>query len=180
MDFVMFFTLCAILACNVSYGNFQSKGSENQLAGALRISKNAGPINVEDAPNGAKLVTGAGKIYVKSAKRFVAGGTGAGSIVIDAIDGSVDVATGSGTVNVTMVGDPAAGEHDVKIVCSIGDVTLVVPDGLGMDLDLKLAFTNNAKKEYRIVSDFPMNQHVTDEWSSINGSTPRKFILGTG
>jgi DUF4097 and DUF4098 domain-containing protein YvlB len=180
MNFVMFFTLCAILGCNVSYSNFQSKRWENQITGALRISKGAGPINVEDAPNGAKLDTGAGKIYVKSARRFVAAGTGNGNIVIDSIDGSVDVATGLGTVSVTMVGDPAAGERNVKIICSIGDVTLVVPDGLDMDLDLKLAYTNNAKKEFRIVSDFPMNQRVTDEWSSVSGSTPRKYIFGTG
>lgn len=180
MDFVMIFALCAMLCCTVSCTTVRSQESENQLTGAMKISKGAGPINVEDAPNGAQLKTGAGRIYVKSARQFVKADTGAGNIVIDAIDGSVKAATGLGTISVTMVGDPANGERDVNIICSIGDVTLVVPDGLGMDLDLELAYTINAKKEFRIVSDFPLNQRVTDEWSSPAGSTPRKYILGTG
>lgn len=179
MDFVALFALCALLCCTVGGASVQSQESKNQVTGALRISKGAGPINVEDAPNGAQLNTGAGKIYVKSARQFVEADTGAGNIVIDAIDGSVKAATGLGTVSVTMVGNPADGERDVKIICSIGDVTLIVPDGLGMDLDLKLAYTNNAKKEFRIVSDFPLNQRVSDEWSSDEG-TPRKYIFGTG
>ena len=94
MDFVTLFALSAILCCTVSCASVRSQESESRVTGALRISKGAGPINVEDAPNGAKLNTGAGRIYVKSAGRFVAAGTGAGNIVIDAIDGSVDVATG--------------------------------------------------------------------------------------
>lgn len=180
MDFVTFFALSAILCCTVNCASVRSQESESQVLGGLKISKGAGPISVEDAPNGAKLTTGAGRIHVKSARQFVKAGTGAGHIVIDAIDGSVEAATGLGTVSVTMVGNPAAGERDVKIIGSMGDVTLVVPDGLDMDFDLKLAYTNNAKKEFRIVSDFPMNQRVSDQWSSSAGSTPRKYIYGTG
>ncbi|HKP81703.1 MAG TPA: hypothetical protein VJT69_06785 [Pyrinomonadaceae bacterium] len=179
MDFVMLFALGALLCCTVSCASVRSQESENQATGALRVSQGVGPINVEDAPNGARLNTGSGKIYVKSARQFVEADTGSGNIVIDAVDGSVKAATGLGTVNVTMVGDPANGQRDVKIICSIGDVTLVVPDGLGMDLDLKLAYTNNANKDFRIVSDFPLNQRITEEWSSAEG-TPRKYILGTG
>jgi len=180
MDFVTLFALSAILACTVSGASVRSQEAERQATGALRIVKGAGPINVEDAPNGAQLGTGAGTIHVKSARRCVAAKTGAGDIMIDAVDGCVKATTGKGTVTVTMVGNPAAGERDVKIIGSMRDVTLVVPDGLDMDFDLKLAYTNNAKKEFRIVSDFPMNQRVSDEWSSSAGSTPRKYIYGTG
>lgn len=178
MDFVVFFALSAILCCALSCAHVQSRGSESQVMGALRVSKDAGTITVEDAPNGAELHTGAGGIHVKSARRFVEANTGAGQIVVDAVDGSVKAATGLGTVSVTMIGNPAEGERDVKIVCSSGDVTLVVPDGLGMDLDLKLAYTHT-KKEFRIMSDFPLNQRETDQWSSAEG-TPRKYIFGTG
>lgn len=180
MDFVTLFALSTILCCTVSCASVRSQESVSQVTGALRISKGAGPISVEDAPNGAQLKTGAGKIHVKSARRCVGAKTGAGHIMIDAVDGCVTAATGFGTVSVTMVGNPAEGERDVKIIGSMGDVTLVVPDGLDMDFDLKLAYTNNAKKEFRIVSDFPMNQRVSDQWSSIAKSTPRKYIYGTG
>lgn len=179
MDFVALFALSAILCCTVSCASVRSQEYKSQATGALRISKAAGAINVEDAPNGALLNTGAGRIHVKSARQFVEADTGSGPIVIDAVDGSVKAVTALGSVSVTMVGDPADGARDVKIICSIGDVTLVVPDGLGMDLDLELAYTENAKKEFRIVSDFPLNQNESNEWSSAEG-TPRKYIYGLG
>jgi DUF4097 and DUF4098 domain-containing protein YvlB len=180
MDFVALFALSAILCCTVSCASVRSQESKSLAPGALRISKGAGPITVEDAPDGAVLDTGAGRIHVKSARRCVRAKTGSGQITIDAVDGCVRAATGLGTVSVTMVGNPADGERDVNITGSMADVTLVVPDGLDMDFDLKLAYTDNAKKEFRIVSDFPMDQRVSDQWSSSNGSTPRKYIYGTG
>ena len=176
MDFVAFFALSAILCCTVSCASVQSQESKSQATGALRISKAGGRIVVEDAPNGAVLNTGGGRIYVKSARGYVKADTGGGDIVIDAIDGSVKATTGSGNISVTMVGES---ERDVSISTASGDVTLVVPDGLGMDLNLKLAYTDNAKKAFRIVSDFPLNLRETDVWSSAEG-TPRKYIFGTG
>lgn len=178
MEFAVLFALCALLFCNLSCPSVTSHGSENQGAGVLRISKGGGAIIVEDAPSGAELQTGGGRIYVKSARRFVEANTGAGEIVIDAIDGSVQATTGSGNVRVTMIGNPSDGERDVSISTSSGDVTLVVPAGLEMNLDLKLAYTHT-QKEFRIVSDFPLNQRETDQWSSAEG-TPRKYIFGTG
>ena len=103
MDFVTLFALSAILACTVSGASVRSQEAESQVTGALRIVKGAGPINVEDAPNGAQLGTGAGTIHVKSARRCVAAKTGAGDIMIDAVDGCVKATTGKGTVTVTMV-----------------------------------------------------------------------------
>ena len=179
MDFLALFALSAILCCTVSCASVRSQESKSQLTGGLRISKGAGPITVENSPDGAVLDTGAGRIHVKSARRCVGAYTGAGHILIDAVDGCVRAATGLGTVSVTMVGNPADGQRDVKIIGSMGDVTLVVPEGLGMDLDLKLAYTDNAKKEFRIVSDFSLNLRETDAWSSAEG-TPRKYIYGTG
>ena len=179
MDFAVLFVLCALLFCNLGCSVVTSRGSQSQGAGVVRISKGGGAIVVDDAPNGADLQTGGGKIYVKSARQFVEANTGAGEIVIDSIDGSVQATTGAGNVSVTMVGNPAQGGRDVSIASSSGDVTLVVPAGLEMSLDLKLAYTENTKKQFRIVSDFPLNQRETDQWSSQEG-TPRKYIFGTG
>jgi DUF4097 and DUF4098 domain-containing protein YvlB len=178
MDFGILFVLCAFISCNLACSAVSSQGSQRQAAGVLKISKGGGAIVVDDAPNGAELQTGGGKVYVKSARQFVEVNTGAGEIVIDAIDGSVQATTGAGNVSVTMVGNPSMGERDVAIASSSGDVTLVVPAGLDMNLDLKLAYTRTSK-QFRIVSDFPLNQRETDQWSSDEG-TPRKYIYGTG
>jgi len=176
MDFVALFALSALLCCVVNSPRVPSYQSET---GALRISKAGGRIVVEDAPNGAVLSTGGGRIYVKSARQYVKADTGGGDIVIDAIDGSVKATTGSGNISVTMVGNAGESERDVSISTASGDVTLVVPYGLSLEFDLRLAYTDNAKKEFRIVSDFPLNQHESDEWSSAEG-TPRRYIYGIG
>ncbi|HKP81130.1 MAG TPA: hypothetical protein VJT69_03875 [Pyrinomonadaceae bacterium] len=176
MDFVVLFTLCALFGCSVICPSVPSNESET---GALKILKAGGPITVEDAPNGAILNTGGGKIHVKSARQYVKAYTGGGAIVIDAIDGSVKASTGAGNISVTMVGNAGETQRDVSIDTASGDVTLVIPDGLSLEFDVRLAHTNNTKKEFRIVSDFPLNQHESDEWSSAEG-TPRKYIYGLG
>jgi len=178
MDFAVLFVVSALIFCNLGCSVISTRGSQSHAAGVVKISQGGGAIVVADAPNGADLQTGGGKIYVKSARQFVEATTGAGEIVIDAIDGSVQATTGSGNVNVTMVGNPDTGNRDVAIASSSGDVTLVVPAGLAMNLDLKLAYTHT-KNQFRIVSDFPLNQRETDQWSSDEG-TPRKYIFGTG
>lgn len=178
MDFALVFVICALLFCNLGCSVISSRGSQNQAAGVVKIAKGGGAIVVDDAPHGADVQTGGGKIYVKSARQFVEATTGAGDIVVDAVDGSVQATTGSGNVSVTMVGNPAAGGRDVSIASSSGDVTLVVPAGLDMNLDLRLAYTQT-KNQFRIVSDFPLSQRETDQWSSEEG-TPRKYIFGTG
>jgi len=60
-----------------------------------------------------------------------------------------------------------------------GDVTLAVPAGLSMAIDIELAFTEGHEGEYRIKSDFPIAQEVSPQWERDNGS-PRKIIHGTG
>jgi DUF4097 and DUF4098 domain-containing protein YvlB len=147
-------------------------------ADVLEIIKDGGPINVESATNGADLQTGGGNIHVKSAQGFVKAGTGGGNITIDALNGGLEATTGAGQVNVTMVGAPDRQQHEVTICSSKGDITLVVPPGLPMRIDLKLAFTNTPN-HYRIVSDFPLMQRTSADWSSAEG-TPRKYIYATG
>lgn len=179
MDSGAIFVLFTFLLCSLDGSVLMSRSCESgPVNGVVKISRGGGAINVEEAPDGAALMTGGGKIHVRSAKRFVEATTGAGEIVIDAVDGSVQATTGAGNVSVTMIGNPNEGQRDVAIASSSGDVTLVVPAGLPMDFDLQLAYTNT-KKQYRIVSDFPLDQRSTDEWSSAEG-TPRKYIYGTG
>ncbi len=179
MDLAITFIWSTLLLCCLNGSvSMPSKSATTPVPGVVRITKDGGAINVEEAPEGAELATGGGNIHVRSAKRFVEAGTGGGEIVIDSVDGWVQATTGAGNVSVTMVGNPNEGRRDVSISSSSGDVTLVVPAGLAMDFDLKLAYTNT-RKEYRIVSDFELEQRSTDQWSSAEG-TPRKYIYGTG
>jgi hypothetical protein len=144
----------------------------------LEIIKDGGRINVESAPYGADLETGGGNIHVKSAAGFVKAGTGGGNITIDSLDGGLHATTGAGQVHVTLAGDPNAEMHDVTISSSKGDITLVIPKGFSAQVDLKLAFTNTGNK-YQIVSDFPLKERTTADWSSDEG-TPRKYIYANG
>ena len=146
---------------------------------AVQISTMGGAINVEDAANGAHVHTRGGKIHIKSAKVFVKAKTMGGNIFIDEIDGWVKATTMGGKVKVNMVGDPQKGKRDVILTSMGGDIQLKVPAGLAMGIEIELAYTKSSMREYKIVSDFNIQQKRTDEWQHDKGS-PRKYIYGKG
>jgi DUF4097 and DUF4098 domain-containing protein YvlB len=84
-----------------------------------------------------------------------------------------------GNVEATMTGDPSDGKRSVALTSMAGDITLSVPAGLSMDIDIELAYTEGHDGDYAIKSDFPVKQEVSPEWERDNGS-PRKIIHGTG
>ena len=102
-----------------------------------------------------------------------------GDITIDAIDGWVSSTTMGGDVTVTMTGDPAKGKRDVNLTSMGGDITLTVPSGLSTDIDLEIEYTKKSHKDYKIISDFDIQQKHTDEWDNRKGSA-RKYIYGKG
>ena len=146
---------------------------------AIIVSSMGGSINVDEAPSGANLKTMGGSINVKSAKKFVKAKTMGGSIDIENTDGAIDAATMGGDINAEMVGNPNEGNRDVTLSSKAGDITLIVPDGLSMDIEINLAYTRNKDGDYKIYSDFPLNQETTPDWSHKYGSS-RKFIYGKG
>ena len=79
-----------------------------------------------------------------------------------------------------MVGDPGVGRRDVEISSMGGEVRLVVPDGLDMEVVIRLSYTRrHANKNYSIHTDFPLDIRTPDQWERKGGS-PRKTIHGTG
>ena len=48
-----------------------------------------------------------------------------------------------------------------------------------MAVDIELVYTKNSAGSYQIVSDFPLSQQESSEWTHGRG-TPRKSIHGTG
>jgi len=145
----------------------------------LNISTMGGEINVDDAPQGASLSTMGGAIHVHSAARFVKAKTMGGPVALDAVDGWIDASTMGGNVEATMTGDPSSGKRSVALTSMAGDITLSVPAGLSMDIDIELAYTEGHEGDYTIKSDFPVKQEVSPEWERNNGS-PHKIIHGTG
>lgn len=166
---------------NVIYRNVsgQSGRSESSVADEVHVSTMGGDIKVDEAPQGADLDTKGGDITVRSAGKFVRAKTYGGDIEIDEIDGWVRVSTLGGDVTVHMIGDPDQGRRDVEISSHGGEITLTVPAGLSMEFDIELAITENARRDYRIISDFDMKMEKTRDWDRSRGSK-RKYIYGTG
>ncbi len=145
----------------------------------VKISSMGGELGIDDAPNGADLHTMGGNIHVKSAKKFVKASTMGGSVGIDDVDGWVEASTMGGPIDVRMSGDPAKGDRHVSLRSMGGEITLAVPADLAMEFDIELAFTRDHENDYKIISDFPVQQRTDEEWERHDG-TPRKVIHGTG
>jgi DUF4097 and DUF4098 domain-containing protein YvlB len=163
----------------------------------VHISTMGGDIDVDDAPSGADVQTMGGNIRIRSASKFVKaktmGGTieigqangsvnvttMGGNVQIDSVDGTVEATTMAGNINITMVGDAEKGDRSVKLKSMSGDVELTVPSNLSMAVDITLAYTKESSRNYKIISDFPIQLDSTKEWDHSRGS-PRKYIYGTG
>ena len=156
-----------------------TRRSGEKSGGEVNISTMGGAISVDDAPEGAVLSTMGGPIHVRSAARFVKAKTMGGEVRLDAVDGWIDATTMGGDMEARMTGDPSSGKRSVALSSMAGDVTLSVPAGLSMDIDIELTYTEGHEGEYTITSDFPIRQEVSPEWERDNGS-PRKVIHGSG
>lgn len=163
---------------NVIYKNITNRAGVS-TGDEVRISSMGGAIKVDTAPAGADVSTMGGDIIINSAARFIKAKTMGGNIHIGAIDGWVRATTMGGSVAVTMTGDPAQGQRDVTLSSNGGDITLTVPAGLSMDLDVEIAYTSNRKRDYQIISDFDIQRSETGDWDDSQG-TPRKYIYGKG
>ena len=143
----------------------------------VQISTMGGEIDVDEAPAGVAAHTMGGDIDIESAEQFAKVTTMGGDIEIRAIDGWVKATTMGGDVDVRVVGSGG----DVELTSMSGNITLIVPPGFGMDLDLEIAFTRDSGRDmtYKIETDFDVKQSVTPEWDYDHGS-PRRYIRAKG
>ncbi|MFI5251779.1 MAG: hypothetical protein ACHQQQ_05020 [Bacteroidota bacterium] len=168
---------------SVTYDNVSDRAGKS-TGKEVNISTMGGEINVDHAPFGANVNTMGGDISIHSVQKYVKAKTMGGNIEIDTIDGSINAQTMGGNVTATMVGDPVQGNRDVYISSKGGDITLVVPDALSMDVDISLAYTKNNDRWSegaipKIISDFDLKKDETDTWERDHGSA-RKYIYGKG
>lgn len=172
---------------NVRYRNVRRKGGtiaspddlgkpiDDASGDSVQISTMGGDVEIKDAPEGADLHTMGGNIVVEDARRFVRAKTMGGDITIGAVDGWVQAVTMGGDIEVNLTG----GGGDVTLTDMSGNVTLRVPPGFGMNLDLELAYTRNSSQEYRIEAPGGLKPTVSPDWDHGKG-TPRKYIRTSG
>jgi hypothetical protein len=147
----------------------------------LQIQRSGGSLSLDDAPNGARLITGGGPIRIGRSAGEVYASTGGGKIEIGPAAGSVIATTGAGDVTVVFSG---GGMHAADITSGLGQVVLVLPDNFSGTLVLETAYTNNLSHKTYIRSDWPLETTETSDWDSSYG-TPRRYVrgrkvLGTG
>ncbi|MHB8930916.1 MAG: DUF4097 family beta strand repeat-containing protein [Melioribacteraceae bacterium] len=159
------------------------EGKNKSIGKEVNISTMGGELEIDKAPNGAKLRTMGGDINVNSVGKFLDAETMGGNIEAKEVDGWIKAKTMGGDVNVKMVGNPKDGNRDVKLTSMGGDITLVVPSGLSMEIDVEIAYTKNSHKNFedcKIVSDFKIDEQRTTEWERKNGNSERKYVYGKG
>jgi DUF4097 and DUF4098 domain-containing protein YvlB len=145
----------------------------------VTISTMGGSIVVDEAPTGALVSTMGGDIEIKQAAGFVKARTMGGNIDIRAMDAWIDATTMAGDIVVEVTQGLGDGENGVKLTSMVGDIELVVPPDLSMELDLTIAYTRNSSQDFEIISDFDVEIERSKHWDYDNGS-PRKRIHGTG
>jgi DUF4097 and DUF4098 domain-containing protein YvlB len=163
---------------NVIYKNVTGRNGET-TGEEVHIKTMGGDIKVETAPAGAEVLTMGGDIMIGSASKFINAKTMGGDINLSAIDGWVKATTMGGDIFVNLLGEASGGRHDVELTSYSGDITLTVPANLSMNFDISLAYTKNREGDYKITSDFEMQQRESADWVYDEGS-PRKYIYGTG
>ncbi len=164
---------------DVVYSGKSSASAKASKEEEIRISTMGGAIRVDSAPAGANVSTMGGDIRIRSAAKYVRAKTMGGDINLDEVDGGAKASTMGGDITVRMIGDPGKGDRDIDLSSMGGDITLTVPAKLSMDFDVKLTYTKNSRRSYKIESDFPIKIDEKDEWDYSEG-TPRKYIYGTG
>jgi len=142
----------------------------------VKITNMGGSIHVPEAPAGADVHTMGGDITIDTVYEFAKVKTMGGDILIRAADGLVEATTMGGDVTATMVGSIGG---DVSLVSMSGEVHLTVPPGYSMEIDIELDYTKNSSRDYKVISDFPLQQNESADWDYDRGS-PRKTIHATG
>jgi beta-lactamase regulating signal transducer with metallopeptidase domain len=160
-----------------TYMNDEPNDHPRLPRGAVDISKAGGSVDLDDAPNGARINTGGGDITVGSSSGLVDATTGGGDVRIGPVAGSVRASTGAGDVEITVT-DPAGREQSVQVFTGSGNVVVILPATLDAKFDIETAYTRKASPTH-IDSVWELDHKPPTDWDSSAG-TPRRFVRATG
>ncbi len=147
-------------------------------SGRLHVSRAGGEIDLDEAPNGAVLVTGGGDIDVGRAAGLVEANTGGGDIEIGPVAGSVRAGTGAGDVEVTLV-DAGGAKQNVEIHSGNGAIRVVLPADFDGTFELETAYTQRFGRATKIITPWDLDHETTTGWDS-SGGTPRRYVRANG
>jgi DUF4097 and DUF4098 domain-containing protein YvlB len=148
--------------------------------GEVQLSTLGGDIEIDEAPYGASVNTNGGNIIISMANDNVRAVTKGGNIILRNIRGNIDAQTYSGNIEAELL--PLLDEKKYQrcnLVSKSGDVVLHVPESFEAYIDIKLAYTKNTTKQFKIDSDFDLDIEETPEWDFSDG-TAKKYIYGKG
>ena len=112
-----------------------SGGSLNldNIEGDMEARTSGGSINIENYAGTLDASTSGGSIKLMDATGDLSLSTSGGSINLEGIQGSLTASTSGGGIRANL----SSLEKQLRLSTSGGSITAVVPNGLGLDLDLK-------------------------------------------
>jgi hypothetical protein len=149
------------------------------------LSTMGGRIDVDEAPEGAKVHTMGGPVRIVNAQKFVQATTMGGDIRIKVKDGWIEATTMAGDITAEAEEGLGGGDKGVFLESKYGDIILTIPAGLALKFDLTIAYTKNSDGNFKITSDFPLQEERTTEWEypergGRGEGNARKYIYGKG
>ena len=135
------------LSARTSDGNIAA----NEIDGSIELQTSDGDLNVENIKGDITLKSSDGKVVVRNVKGDVNAITSDGNILLEDIIGVNNARTSDGNINFenlnggltaqTSDGDINGNfdklDHDLFLKTSDGNISVTVPNGLGMDLTLR-------------------------------------------
>jgi beta-lactamase regulating signal transducer with metallopeptidase domain len=146
-------------------------------AGTLVIDKAGGAVELDAAPNGARIHTGGGHVRVGPSSGFVSASTGGGDMRIGPVSGSVLAGTGAGDVHI-IIDRMTSEEQVIDASSGKGRVTIELPRDFTGRLDLETAHTESHERTARIDSDWELEREPLTGWDDRQG-TPRRYLRAT-
>ncbi len=105
--------------------------SAERAAGQVSINTASGNIRLDDAAGQVRVNTASGDAHISRAGGDVTANSASGDLIIGRAEGSAKVRSASGDVQIESI---AAGSGEVNTVS--GDISIAVPAGVGVYLDL--------------------------------------------
>jgi DUF4097 and DUF4098 domain-containing protein YvlB len=144
--------------------------------GLVKLVSMGGDIEIDEAPYGAKVRSEGGNITIKSSDIEIWTNTKGGNIILQNTKGDIGARTGSGNINVEILSMNGE-KRKCELVSNSGDIHLTIPKSFDPTIFVRLAYTKNSSRNFKIQSDFDLNITETKDWDLTEGP-PRKFIIG--
>ena len=144
--------------------------------GSLVIEKAGGNVDLDAAPNGARVHTGGGDVRVGEARGDVSATTGGGDVTVGPASASVRAGTGAGEVHVIV--DRVSRDQVIEAWSGKGRIIIELPRDFEGRLELETAHTRTHEEAARIRSDFEIDREPLTDWDDREG-TARRYLRAT-